>query len=137
MAGDLARACLEGAQVDPAPFLGDVEGEGVDQRTPHSPARGGSRTPQAGAGDAYLRRIDLPGEKPRGVEGDLDAHRGEHIAGQAVDAEREVIGREREVREHPEPAGLEAHALLGELRGDPLRQEIGHPCRLVEVGDPG
>jgi hypothetical protein len=50
MAGDLSATRLDGSEIKPAAFLGDVEGEGINQRSARSTAGDGGWAPETGAG---------------------------------------------------------------------------------------
>jgi hypothetical protein len=137
VAGDLARADLRGAQADPAAFLGDVEREVFDEAAATPVVRDGSRTPQASAVQAQAGRRDFAGEQPGGVQRDLRAGRGEDLAGQSFERDRDVVRREREVGQDPQAARAEVDALFGEPVGDGFGDEVGQPDRAVVVGEPG
>jgi hypothetical protein len=51
--------------------------------------------------------------------------------------DRDVVGREREVRQDPEAAGAEVDALGGESCGDGFREEVRQPDGAVMIGEPG
>ena len=136
MAGDLAAARLNGTKVDPASFLGDVDGEFGEQRAPDTPSGDRGRTPESGARYAQLRRVDPSGEKEGRVERQLDPGCGKNLIRHAVDTEFQVVRGQREVGQYPEMARPQAQALFGQLRGEAFGQELGQLRRAVEVGDP-
>ena len=88
MAGDLSTTCLDGAKVDPAAFLGDIDGEFGEQSPPDSTAGNRGWTPESGARDAQLRRVNPAGEEEGWVECKFDPRCGKNIVRHSVNAER-------------------------------------------------
>ena len=137
MAGDLAGARLRDAEAEPAAFLGDVERGVVDEAASASVLRDGGRAPQAAAAQAHAGRRDLAGEQPGRMQRDFRAGGGEHVAGESVEGDRDVVRRERQVGQDPEGARTEVDTSGGEPVGDGFGDEIRQPYGPVMIGEPG
>ena len=97
----------------------------------------GGGAPQPRAVQPQAGRRDLAGQQPGRLQRDLRAGGGEDFSAEPGERDRDVVGREREVRQDPEAAGAEVDALGGESCGDGFREEVRQPDGAVMIGEPG